>query len=48
MITTHDGLSIWDFHNDDDESDHPLLEIIALELTLIRLELAQLNEDKNG
>jgi len=40
MIRTNDGTSLDDFHDDTGtgrDTDHPLLETIALELTLIRV-----------
>lgn len=37
MIRTNDGTSIDDMHEDTGDTQHPLLETIALELTLIRV-----------
>jgi len=44
MIRTNDGISLDDFHEDVHETDHPLLETIALELTLIRLAIERMTE----
>jgi len=42
MIRTNDGTSLDDIHEDTGDTLHPLLETIALELTLLRIAVEEL------
>jgi hypothetical protein len=48
MIRTNDGTSLDDIHEDTGDTKHPLLEIIALELTLIRVAIERWYDAEHG